>query len=349
MRRMARKRSSKNGHTPSDGARWVLFMPTIPAKPASVRVKIWRRLQAIGAVGLRGSVYALPNREECVEVFEWVSRELRELGGQASICEGRFIDGSTDDDIERRFIDARNADYAEIAGAAKQLAKKLEAKRLPPERIKAVTREHAKLVQRLGEVTAIDFLNVPGREAVEGLLAAIARALPRDGAKANEPLEVVEKPRAATWVTRSGVHVDRIASAWLIRRFIDPAAKLKFVPAKGYVPKAGELRFDMFEAEFTHIGDRCTFEVLVERMDLRDAALVAIGEIIHDLDLHDDKFGRDETVGVRSAIDGICTVARDDEQRIAAASPMLEGLYSHFSMRSRRKQKSISAAKPTRA
>jgi hypothetical protein len=346
MRRMARKRTAKNGHPPTQGARWVLFMPTIPAKPASVRVKIWRRLQAIGAVGLRGSVYALPNKEECVEVFEWVSRELRELGGQASICEGRFLDGSTDDDIERRFIDARNADYTEIATAAKELAKKLEAKRVAPEKIKRFTEEHAKLMTRLGEVTAIDFLNVPGREAAEGQLAAIAKLLPRSGAKAHEPLEVVAKPKAATWVTRTGVHVDRIASSWLIRRFIDPDAKLKFVDPKTYVHKAGELRFDMFEAEFTHVGDRCTFEVLVECMGLKDPALTAIGEIIHDLDLHDDKFAREETAGVRSTIDGICTVARDDEQRIAAASPMFEGLYSHFSLRSRRR---ATSAKPTRA
>jgi hypothetical protein len=348
MRAMARKKRMKNGHAPANGARWVLFMPTIPAKPASVRVKIWRRLQAIGAIGLRGSVYALPNREECVEVFEWVSRELRELGGQASICEGRFLDASTDDDIERRFIDARNADYAEVADAAKQLAKKLDAKRIPPERLAEITAQHAKLVHRLGEITAIDFMNVPGREAVEGLLAAVAGALPRDGSKTSEPLEVVPRPRGATWVTRTGVHVDRIASAWLIRRFIDPDARFKFVPAKGYVPSQGELRFDMFDAEFTHVGDRCTFEVLIERMDLREPALVALGEIIHDLDLHDDKFGREETAGVRSTIDGICTVARDDEQRIAAATPMLEGLYSHFSLRTRRKPRS-NMTKSTRA
>jgi hypothetical protein len=334
---MSRERSKEPRQAASNGARWVLFMPSIPAKPASVRVKIWRRLQAIGAVGLRGSLYALPNRDECVEVFEWVARELRELGGQASICEGRFLDESSDDEIERRFIDARSADYAEIATAARPLAKQLEAKRLAPERIAHIAEQHNRLAHRLAEVAAIDFMHVPGRQAVEGLLAAIARALPRDGAGSDDPLEVVERPSGATWVTRTGVHVDRIASAWLIRRFIDPAAKLKFVPAKGYAPRAGELRFDMFEAEFTHVGDRCTFEVLVARIGLRDPALTAIGEIIHDLDLRDGKFGRDETAGVRSAIDGICTVARDDEQRIAAASPMLDGLYSHFSLRTRRK------------
>jgi hypothetical protein len=104
----------------------------------------------------------------------------------------------------------------------------------------------------------------------------------------------------------------------------------------------------MFDAEFTHIGDRCTFEVLIERMALRDPALVALGEIIHDLDLRDDKFGHEETAGVRSAIDGICTVARDDEQRIAAAAAMLDGLYSHFTLRTRRRPARANAAKPAR-
>src|SRR5262249_49966040 len=157
----------------------------------------------------------------------------------------------------------------------------------------------------------------------EGLLAAIQRALPRKDQPAAK-LEVMPRPHAAVWVTRTGVHVDRIASAWLIRRFIDPEARFRFVQAKGYVPRPGELRFDMFEAEFTHVGDRCSFEVLVERMGLDDAALVAIGEIIHDLDLRDDKFARDEAAGVRAAIDGICTTVRDDEQRIAAATPFLD-------------------------
>lgn len=312
-------------------------MPTIPAKPASVRVRIWRRLQAIGAVNLRGAVYVLPNRDECVELFEWLARELTGLGGQASLCEGRFLDDATNDDIEHRFVEARNADYAKVASAARALTTKLEAKRVPAERIAAIAEQHTKLVQRLAEIVAIDFLDAPGRVPAEGLVAAIERALPRDGKPRREPpLEPVPRPSSAMWVTRTGVHVDRIASVWLIQRFIDPQARFKFVPAKGYVAEPGELRFDMFDAEFTHVGDRCTFEVLVERMRLEDPALDAIGEIIHDLDLRDGKFGRDEMAGVRSMIDGICTIARGDDQRIAAAAPLLDGLHSHFTSLTRR-------------
>ena len=330
------KQSRPPRNQASATARWIMFMPTIPAKPASVRVKIWRRLQAIGAVNLRGAVYILPNRDECVELFEWLGRELVALGGQVSLCEARFVDAATDDDIERRFSEMRNADYEQVVAAGKQLAAKLAAKRIPADRIAALVDQHAKLARRLAEIIAIDFLDASGRVAAESQLATIARSLPSNHDPVVAKLEVVPRPVAATWVTRAGVHVDRIACAWLIRRFIDPRAKLKFVSAKGYVPRPGELRFDMFDAEFTHVGDRCSFEVLVERMGLDDPALAAIGEIIHDLDLRDAKFGREEAPGVRSAIDGICTVSRGDDDRIAAASPMLDGLHSHFAIRARR-------------
>ena len=136
-----------------------------------------------------------------------------------------------------------------------------------------------------------------------------------------------------TWVTRQGVQVDRIASAWLIRRFIDKAARFKFVPSSGYQPEAGELRFDMFEGEFTHRGDRCTFEVLVAHAGLADPALSAIGEIIHDIDLKDDKYGRAETAGVKSLIAGIATPGADDEQRLARGAVLLDGLYDSFALK----------------
>ncbi len=132
------------------------------------------------------------------------------------------------------------------------------------------------------------------------------------------------------WVTRAGVHVDRIASAWLIRRFIDPEARFKFVPPKGYVPAPGELRFDMFEAEFTHEGDNCTFEVLLARSGLSDPALAAIAEIVHDIDLKDSKFSREEASGIARLVGGIAATTEDDTRRIERGSVMLDDLYQYF-------------------
>ena len=129
-----------------------------------------------------------------------------------------------------------------------------------------------------------------------------------------------------TWVTRKGIYVDRMASAWLIRRFIDPDARFKFVPPKGYKPLPGELRFDMFEAEFTHEGDRCTLEVLIQRVGLNDPALIPIAEIVHDIDLKDSKFGRQDTIGIERLIAGIAMTHKDDENRLARGTAVFDDL-----------------------
>jgi hypothetical protein len=317
--------------------RWVLLMPNIPTSPSYLRVKIWRRLQAIGAVAIKNSVYVLPYREECIEVFQWVAREIAELGGQASLCESRFFDGATDDEIDRKFVDERNADYASLADEARAVAKSLKPKRLDAEQLASLAAQVEKLKRRLDDIIAIDFANAPGREPAEGLVVELAALVAaRKGAEPGaDVLTKVPRPEGATWVTRTGVHVDRIASAWLIRRFVDPKAKLKFVPAKGYLPQSGELRFDMYEAEFTHVGDRCTFEVLLERMGLDDPALRAIADIVHDIDLRDEKYGRKETEGVRSSVTGICTSSREDEERIAMGSVLLSSLHAFFTVQLR--------------
>ena len=138
-------------------------------------------------------------------------------------------------------------------------------------------------------------------------------------------------PRGSTWVTRQGVFIDRIASAWLIRRFIDPDAEFKFVPPRGYKTMPGELRFDMYQGEFTHVGDRCTFETLLTRFDLDDPALAAIGEIVHDIDCKDEKFGRAEAAGVRAVIEGIALATQDDLERVERGSMVFDGLYGQLS------------------
>lgn len=133
-----------------------------------------------------------------------------------------------------------------------------------------------------------------------------------------------------TWVTRQGVKIDRMASAWLIRRFIDPAARIKFVAARGYRPEPGEVRFDMYEAEFTHEGAHCTFETLVERFGLRDRALAALGEIVHDIDCKDDKFGRAEAAGLARVVDGIARAHDADDARLERAAAVFDDLYANF-------------------
>lgn len=143
-------------------------------------------------------------------------------------------------------------------------------------------------------------------------------------------MESPDDLKGRVWVTREGVHVDRIACSWLIRRFIDPDAAIRFVPGKGYVPNPGEIRFDMFEGEITHEGDRCSFEVLLTRAAITDPALHTLSEIVHDIDLKDAKFAREETSGIASLIAGICASNTQDEQRIAQGGSVLDNLYEYF-------------------
>ena len=195
----------------------------------------------------------------------------------------------------------------------------------------------ARLTKRLEEIVAIDHFGAPGRAEVEASLRAAEDRLrpPRAAAAPRDPLSLREL-RGRTWVTRKGIHVDRIASAWLIRRFIDPAAKLKYVGAKGYVPAAGEIRFDMFDAELTHEGSMCTFEVLLARLGRDDPALQHIGELVHDVDLRDGKFAHPETAGFAALVTGIGLQHRDDDARLAAGSAVLDALYRARRQRARK-------------
>ena len=186
----------------------------------------------------------------------------------------------------------------------------------------------------LAEIMELDFFGAPGHEATTSLLASLEDRLRRPVVDAPQPKDASPRlVKGAVWVTRKGVHVDRIASAWLIKRFIDREAKLKFVVPKGYLPLAGELRFDMFEAEYTHEGDSCTFEVLAQRFQISDAAVTAIAEVIHDIDVHDAKHQRPETPGIERLINGIALTQPNDEARIALGSQVFDALYEAWRRR----------------
>jgi len=294
-------------------------------------VKIGRRLQGLGSVAVKNSVYVLPRSDQAIEDFQWVRGEIVAGGGDASVCEARFVEGLSDAAVQHLFDAAREADYEGLAREARriQAAAARGSRRRKGARGQVAARL-ARLRKRLGEVAASDFFGASGRATVEGLLSSIEASLrPAADAKGGPAVSTAEL-RGRTWVTRSGVHIDRIASAWLIRRFIDPEARFKLVPGHEYSPGPAELRFDMYDGEFTHEGERCTFEVLVRRLGSEDPALRQIAEIVHDIDLKDGRFARPEAVGIDHLIAGIAMRHREDEGRLREGGAVFESLYEYF-------------------
>jgi hypothetical protein len=314
----------------ADAARWLVLIHQIPPSPSYLRVKVGRRLQALGAVAVKNSVYVLPRTDQALEDFQWVRREIVAGGGDASVCEGRFVEGLSDLGVEALFNAAREADYRALAREARGLqagaTRQGKRARAPKDLEGALLR----LRRRLAETVEIDFFGAAGRDAVEAVVAAIEAALRPPRAEPAPGPAVPADLRGRTWVTRSGVHIDRIASAWLIRRFIDPQAQFRFVRGQGGAVAPGELRFDMFEGDFTHEGDECTFEVLRRRFGLADGALARIAEMVHDIDLKDGKFQHPETVGLDHLIAGVALRHRDDEARLRDGAAVFEGLYEYF-------------------
>ena len=315
---------------PNGGPKWLFLLHQLPAKPAYARVKVWRRLQSLGAVTVKNAVYALPDNSESREDFAWLAKEITESGGEALVCEAELVEGLTDEALRATFVGARNEDYERIATEARMLAERLDEE--PADAVAAdVAAQAVRLRRQLLETRAIDFFGADGRDAADRSVADLDVRL-QEGSVMSDQAPLPQTPgadalRGKVWVTREAVQIDRIASAWLVRRFIDPGARFKFVPGRAYLPRAGEVRFDMFEGEYTHEGDRCTFEVLLQRAGLHDDALAAIGEIIHDIDLKDGKYGREETAGIRIVMAGIAAGKRDDEERLARGGAVLDDLY----------------------
>jgi hypothetical protein len=305
--------------------RWLLLIHQIPPKPDYFRVKVRRRLQRIGAVALKNSVYVLPLREETAEDFRWLLREIVSEGGEATLCEATLVEGLKPRELIALFSAERDVDYAELVVSAQRLVPSEDAEALSSAEAEA---EVGGLRRRFEEIVSIDYFEAPGRRAAQRALATLESQLRHGSASGDITGKGVEQMRGHTWVTRKDVHVDRIASAWLIRRFIDPKARFKFTALKDYRPKAGEVRFDMFEAEYTHEGDRCTFETLLARAGLRDRALRAIGEIVHDIDCKDSKFGREEAPGIAALVRGLVRACPEDGVRLERGAVAFDDLYA---------------------
>ena len=308
---------------------WHLLIHQIPAKPSYFRAKIWRRLQKIGAVPIKQAVYVMPCTDRSREDLGWVAKEIIESGGDAVLVEATFLEGLSDEQVVELFASARQADYEKLLHEISALSADWHLSAGNEIAALECNSTLRKLRKTYTDIQKIDFFSGPGQAQVEASLASLETNL--RGAKNlyQDKPDHAKVLKGKTWVTRTNIYVDRMASAWFIRSFIDKEATFKFVPGNRYQPQENELRFDMMEAEFTHINEQCTFEVLAEIFTENDKALGRIAQIIHDIDVNDDAFGLEETAGIKALFDGIVAAEQSDAKRIERASALLNDLYAY--------------------
>lgn len=311
--------------------KWLLLIHQIPPKPNALRVKVWRRLQQVGAVAIKQSVYVMPFSDQSQEDLSWTLKEIVEGGGDGSISEVRFVEGLTDEQIIALFQTARTSDYEKIIQDANLLLTEWSSGKIDP-RDPAVRgpAQVSNLQRRFDDITAIDFFQSSQRGTAEFLIRDLAARLSGQGSIASTVIDRLDGLQGKIWVTRKNLFVDRIACGWLIRRFVDKSAVFKFVDANTYKPDPAEIRFDMFKGEYTHEGDRCTFEVMIQRFGLQDQGLVPLAEVIHDIDLKDNKYDRDETSGLNALLSGLVASQPDDDKRMTEGMQLINNLYAYF-------------------
>lgn len=312
--------------------RWLLFVHQLPAKPSNLRVRTWRRLQQLGAVPVKQAVYALPDSPAAREDFEWLKSEIEAAGGQATMFTADAVDTWSSDELLQEFRRAREADYATVAQAIEHVLSAHRRKRAPRRSRRAATRLIDTFRQRLAAVEAIDFFGSAGRDRVAALIAELQQTLASGGkpasavASSNDPGR--EGYTGRVWVTRPRPGIDRMGSAWLIKRFIDRDARFGFVEQP---PGAHDtVPFDMFGVEFTHRGEWCTFETLAHTFGISDPALNRLAAIVHDLDLKESKYGAPEELAVGAMVDGLQMLYTDDHLLLEQGMTMFEALYRSF-------------------
>jgi hypothetical protein len=292
---------------------WLLLVFSLARKSASLRVTVWRKLQRNGSLPLGNSGYLIPNSPENRERFEWLATTIRSHQGEASIVEVQSIDNCSRPQLIRRFTDVRTRDYQDLLKDLRGVS-----------RSKGSMATTTRLRQRFQEITTIDFFGSPVRKQVERALDKIQNP---QGKRDSQDIGKVSPAayRNRVWVTRRRPGVDRVTSAWLIRRFIDPKAKFAFAVEDQGPPDA--VPFDMYEGGFGHRGDDCTFETLLKAFHIRDKKAGTMAQIVHDADLFDEKFGRKEGFGIDEVMKGWARQGLGDQELLDRGMQLAEGIY----------------------
>ena len=299
---------------------WLLLLYALPTRRNSARVSLWRKLNKFGAVQLKTSAYLLPDQPANYERFQWLARQIQDQGGEATLIRVAEVEGLPHSRIVQLFNNARAQDY-------KALIKSLQpfintaGKSKGKEPLADPDKFHRQFLQ----IKQVDYFNCPIAHEAQMFLEKLDRLLHGKGTRKSKPALQLRNFQKKTWLTRPRPEVDRVGSAWLIRRFIDRKAKFVFANEASAFPDA--IPFDMYGVEFSHHGEDCTFETLVTRFGIHDRAVGQMGEVVHDADLEDGKFQRCEGIGIDRVLKGWAKAGLTDEQLLRRGGQCFEALY----------------------
>jgi hypothetical protein len=302
---------------------WVTFACSLASKSSSPRVALWRRLRRLGAISPAGGLYVLPSRPECIESFTWLAQEIRQAKGDAIVMRADRFEGMEESQLAALFNAARQEDYRALGAQITSLEKRESNDPSGLENaLERVRRQYA-------EILRVDYFNCPDGLEISSRLAALASTLAMPSS-ARIPPAIPAANRSEyqdrIWITRPRPQVDRLACAWLIRRFIDSRATIRYARQS----KPGEVAFDTDDSEFGHVGGLCSFETMCRAFGFDDAGLRALAEIVHEIDLRDGRFTHPVIAGVSAILDGWLRAVTSDAELEEHGLALFEGLYRFF-------------------
>lgn len=321
--------------------KWLLFFYSIPATPVNNRVKVWRKLQKTGAVQLKGGVYILPYREDNHEALQWMLSELPGIKGEGLLITTETIEPLKRQEIIALFNDQRHLQYQEVGKKIDELSGRIDNLRKggKDKKTTSLFRQFEKIQADFHTVHNRDFFKSESGQGLATRLQALKDQLEaltaiEKGSRRFVGNELpngrkIEEYRNLHWITRKRPFVDRMACAWLIRRFIDPHATFTFRDEGELKAQKGanQISFDVRDGDFTHIEDLCTFEVLINSFTLAPKGLSQIAAIVHDIDIKDGKFAAPETHGVEMILKGIRNKALSDSETLEQGIAVFEAMY----------------------
>lgn len=304
---------------------WLVFSSSLPKSNSSSRVALWRRLKRVGAVSPKSGVHILPCTDECLEAFQWLAQEVQQANGEVLVMRVERFEGFSDEQVIEVFHAAVREDYTELLGQTNELEKNIKSQPTTEEQ-SAIIDSLEKLNKRFLEIKRIDFFHSPDATPVtDGLERIKSMLLGKESKVEVAPVSIADY-QEMQWVTRLKPHVDRLACIWLIRRFIDPKANIRY----SQTPEADEISFDMPNATFGHHGNLCSFETMMHAFQLDAPGLKEVAEVVHEIDLRDGRYLRPETEGVATVLKGWQLAKFDNQQLESNGLIFFDGLYASF-------------------